>query len=251
LGVEDSNVFFGLTALNAVVLTGILLTQPDNRLVRQLLFVVFSVLVAAIPQGFIAPVSDQFSRDKLIGIVSATYLLLAAAISRNPKIGIAGMLAAACAGGALRGGHPDAFHWAAQTGMAFFLLHSLRWKDEEHPGASGVRITMAILWTFHAMIWVGIGTAFWHPLLFAVVVLAGYSIRVFFTYDWAPRIVAVASVLVAASSPVYLAMTKVQAAPVGILAISGSFVLFAMGTAAALTKHQWHKHTEAQPVEKL
>jgi len=38
--------------------------------------------------------------------------------------------------------------------------------------------------------------------------------------------------------------------PAGILAVIGSFLLFGFGTAAALTRHVWHKHysaLDAQP----
>jgi len=242
MGVEGSNVFFGLMALNAVVLIGFFFLQPDNRVARQLLCVIIGILVTAIPAGWTTTATSHVDRSRLIGIVSVTYLLVAAAFSRNPKVGIAGMIAAAVAGGALRVNHTDCGHWAMQAGMVFLLLHSLRWNDGEHQGAGVVRTGTALLWMLHSFIWVHAGAAIWHPALMALILLAGYSVWTFLTDDWAPRIVPVASAVVALSGPVSLAVTKTQTAPTGVLAIVGSFGLFAVGTAAALTKHRWHKH---------
>jgi hypothetical protein len=41
--------------------------------------------------------------------------------------------------------------------------------------------------------------------------------------------------------PINFAVIKTQTTPAGVLAVIGSFVLFALGTVAALTKHRWHK----------
>jgi hypothetical protein len=45
--------------------------------------------------------------------------------------------------------------------------------------------------------------------------------------------------LVAACGPANFALSKLAAAPLGVLAILASFVLFALGTAVALLKHRW------------
>ena len=51
----------------------------------------------------------------------------------------------------------------------------------------------------------------------------------------------VSGLVVLVSSPLDAAGVWVMAAPAGLLAVLGSLVLFGMGTAAALTKHRWHK----------
>jgi hypothetical protein len=57
------------------------------------------------------------------------------------------------------------------------------------------------------------------------------------TGNWSPRAVSIAAVLVLLVGPT----GKLQTASVGPLATAGSFLLFGLGTLAALTKHRWNK----------
>ena len=52
-----------------------------------------------------------------------------------------------------------------------------------------------------------------------------------------------ASILTVLSGPGNYLLSRVHSAPTGLLALAGSFVLFALGTAAALTKHRWHRNS--------
>ena len=58
---------------------------------------------------------------------------------------------------------------------------------------------------------------------------------------WGPRVLPVASLLVASTGPGVSAFRQIQYAPIGVLAIVGSFLLFALGTWIALSKHRWNK----------
>ena len=58
---------------------------------------------------------------------------------------------------------------------------------------------------------------------------------------WGPRIIPLAAVLVASSGPGDSGIGQLRAAPLGILAMMGSLLLFALGTLVALTKHRWNK----------
>jgi hypothetical protein len=49
-----------------------------------------------------------------------------------------------------------------------------------------------------------------------------------------------ASILTVPSGPGNYLITRLHSAPTGLLAVIGSFVLFALGTTAALTKDRWH-----------
>jgi hypothetical protein len=243
-GVEESSVFFILTAANAVVLSVVALLQRDNRTARQLLLLTCAILVAAIPREMAAPAMIEFSRGKFIGIAAAAYLLVCAVLSKNPKIGLAGAFAAMVAGGMLRGEHGDTIFWATQSGLVFILLHSLRWEDQVVKGAAVFRMFMAGLWVLDSIIWVRTGAAFWQPLLISNIVLAACIARRYFLNKWQPVVVPVAGALVALCSPVNLGMAQLQTTPVGIIAVIASFLLFAAGTALALTKHRWHERGE-------
>jgi hypothetical protein len=53
-------------------------------------------------------------------------------------------------------------------------------------------------------------------------------------------VVPIVAVMVATCHPVNFTVAKLQTTPTGVAAIIASFLLFAIGTVAALTKHRWH-----------
>jgi len=141
----------------------------------------------------------------------------------------------------LRAGHPDVLHWAAQAGLVYFLLHSLRWRDWEHHGAAVIRIGMALAWVGHTLAWAHDGVAFGQPFAVAAGVGLVWWCRGMVFQSWQPLVIPIAAGLVAVCHPLNLAVVQAQTTPVGVLAVVGSFALFAIGTAAALTKHRWHR----------
>jgi hypothetical protein len=236
-----SNVFFTLNALNLLAFAWIAWTERGNRLVLQLALLSFAAVVAAVPAPVFQFITGWFNRPDLIGLATLTYAMVATLLTRNPRAAIAGAIAAGIAGGALREPHGDAWHWAAQIGVVFFLLHSLRWRDYEHQGAKAVRIFMAAGWLIHSAVWLRDDAAIWHPLATAGAVLIVCGLRGLVFQRWTPLVVPGMAVGVALCGPLNLLLMKLQTTPVGVLALGGSLVLFAIGTAAALTKHRWHK----------
>lgn len=238
----DSHIFFILSALNSLGFAVVMILERGNRLALQLTLLSVAATVSALPVEMLQPIAAGFDRTKLIGVATLTYLIISTTLSRNPKLAILGALAAAMAGGLLREGQSLALFWAAQSGLVYFLLHSLRWRDYEHPGAAGVRSFIAVLWVLHTFAWVHNGAPVMQPLIAAGLVLLAWWGRGFVFRIWRPQVVPVAALLVALCSPVNFAVLKTQTTPMGVLAVIGSFALFAAGTAAALTKHRWHKN---------
>jgi len=236
-----SNVFFAFSAFNLLAFACIVWTERGQRLALHLTMLSFAAVVAAVPAPLVHFVAGWFNRTDLVSLATLAYLMAATLLTRNPKAAFAGGIAAAIVGGALRGHHYVAWHWAAQIGVVFFLLHSLRWRDHEHPGAAVVRGLMAAGWVIHSFFWIRDSAAFWHPLATAGVVLLAWWFKGFVFQRWTPIIVPGAAALVALCSPANFALVKLHATPVGVTAILGSFLLFAVGTAVALTKHCWHK----------
>jgi hypothetical protein len=238
----DSHVFLILSALNVLGFAVVMILERGNRLALQLTLLSIAATVSALPVEMLQPIAAGFDRTKLIGVAALAYLIISTTLSRSPKLAILGAMAAAVAGGLLREGYSHAWFWAAQSGLVYFLLHSLRWRDYEQPGAAGVRSVMAALWVLHTFVWVHIGAPITQPLLAAGLVMLMWWARGFVFRVWRPQVVPVAALLVALCSPVNFAVLKTQTTPMGVLAVIGSFALFAAGTAAALTKHRWHKN---------
>jgi len=142
---------------------------------------------------------------------------------------------------AFLGLHPNTVQWTVQTGFAFLLLHSLRWDDSAHAGAGQVRIFTSLAWAAHAFWWMHTGGAAWMACAVAGPVLAIYFVVRFLRGGWAPRAVPIAAIFVMLSWPGDFSAHKLQTTPVGLLAVVGSFLLFGLGTLAALTKQRWNK----------
>jgi hypothetical protein len=120
--------------------------------------------------------------------------------------------------------------------------------DEEHTGARALRIFVGLLWVAHSFIWLHTGGMAWMTCAVAALILAGYLAARLRTGSWGPAPVPIAAVLVVLSGPIDFAVSRVQNAPVGVLAVIGSFLLFGLGTLAALTKHRWNKeHSQNRP----
>ena len=120
-------------------------------------------------------------------------------------------------------------------------MHSLRWIDLEHSGAGLVRLLAAAGWVAHAVAWVETGGAFWMPCATGIVVLGIYFVVRALGTASPSRAVLFGALAVILSGPADAAAGKVQTVPIGILAVTGSFLLFGLGTAVTLTRHRWHK----------
>jgi hypothetical protein len=241
-GAEKPVVFFTLSLLNALAYGAVAFVNRDNRIALHLLLVSVAALVAGLPSAWMPAMAPEFDRDKFLGAAALIYVLLGTTLSRNPKLAFLGVFAAAIAAGTMRGNHADAFHWAAQAGLTYLLLHSLRWRDHDHDGASAVRVLTAVAWVLHSVFWVRDGALLWHPLLTAGVVIVICVVARVICGCWAARVVPFAALLVAISWPTNFIFEKMQNMPMGIAAVAGSFALFGIGTIAALTKHRWNKN---------
>lgn len=242
-----SNVFFTLNALNALAFAWVVWSECGHRLALHLTLLSLTAVVAAAPPAVFQFIAGWFNRSDQIDLATLAYVMVATLLTRKPKGAIVGGIAAAIAGGTLRGHHGDSWHWAAQIGVVFFLLHSLRWRDYAHGGAAAVRIFLAAGWLMHSMLWVRDDAAVWHPLVTAGAVLIVCGLRGLVFQRWTPLVAPGTAAAVALCGPMHVLLLKVQTAPVGMLALGGSLMLFAIGTAAALTKHRWHNFPPAKP----
>jgi len=234
-------VFLLLTIFNAAIYGGIYFCRSDQRLALHLLFISLAALIGGWPEDLGRRMVAEFSREKLIGAAAAAYFLLCAGLSRNPKLGLLGALVSATVTIGVLGGHPNTIHSAAQIGFAFLLLHSLRWDDLAHSGAAALRLFTGMLWVADAWLWIHAGGMMWMACAAAGPVVGIYLAARFFRGCWGPRVIPIAALLVMLASPGESFASRLQATPVGLLAVVGSFLLFGLGTLAAVTKHRWNK----------
>jgi hypothetical protein len=244
---EGTKIFFTLTTLNAAIFGAMALLHRERKYARHLLFASVVLMVCGMPNEWIYFLTPNWERAHYVLAGIAVYLMLYAGLSRNPKLGILGAITVTTGVGILFEHYRDMPHWAVQSGLIFLLLHSLRWEDAKHEGARTVRAIGAALWTSHAVFWMSTGGAMWMPCVPAGILLAAYLITRLLRGRWDLLILPAASLVTVLSGPGFALIRVLQTAPLGILAMAGSLLLFALGTAAALTKNRWHRgdHTSA------
>ena len=234
-----NEVFLVLTILNAAIYGGICFYRRDERLATHLLFISLVALVAGLPAEWGRSVLTDFNRGQCIGAGVAGYFLLWIAFSRNPKLAVLGGLVTAGVVSFALESRPDALHWASQAALAFLLLHSLRWVDSEHAGARAARMLAASLWVLHACFWMRFGGGAWMVCAVAAPVLGVYLVARVLSGRWGSLVVPGAAFLVMLTGPGDFTASEIQSAPVGLLAVIGSFLLFGVGTLVAMSRNRW------------
>ena len=239
LGISQpgNEVCWSLTVLNVAIYGGISVARRD-RFAQQLLLISGLALIASLPEDWYRLILPEFTRQKCIGSSAVIYFVFRAAVSRNPKLGLLGALLVAF-GVTVLWGTSAALHWGIQSGMAFLLVHSLRWAEIQHEGTGAVRLLAGVGWVAHTFWWMHDGGTAWMTCTVAGAVLAFYLLACWFGRKWGSLPVPISAICVMLSWPSDSAAGAIHSTPVGLLAVIISFLLFAVGTGAALTKPRW------------
>jgi hypothetical protein len=237
-----NKVFLSLTLLNAFIYAFACLGE-HKRVALHLLLISLVALVCGFPEDWGRRIFAGFNRAECLVVASAVYGLFWAMRSRNPASGVlGGLIAGIVTGGIMASANrPDVVHWALQAGLVLLLIHSLRWEDRYHSGAAALRVLASGFWVAHTIVWMHTTGVLWMACCTTAPLLAAYAVARIITGEWGPRILPIAILLVILSGPTGSGAVKLRTVPLGVLAVIGSFVLFAIGTAAALTRHRWHK----------
>ena len=213
-------------------------TWPLRSAVKHLALGSLALIVAGMPEDWGRAILPAFSRSRCIALAGSFFALIHAMRSCRPDIGLAGALALAV-GMALEGGRFAAgFHTVAQVSLVFLLLHSLRWRDHEHPGSGVLRWLAASAWMADAGVWTR--ELRWEGILTvgaaAMIVLAAWLLFWWLRKERRSVALPVAALVVLSSGPANWLMRHGSD---GLLALLGSLVLFAAGIVVAWTRHRW------------
>ncbi|HTL57525.1 MAG TPA: hypothetical protein VL361_17705 [Candidatus Limnocylindrales bacterium] len=239
IGVSEpgNEVFLFLTILN-VAIYGRLSVLRTDRFTRHLLLISLLALIAGLPDDWACNLIPEFTRAKCIAASTAIYFVLLAAFSRNPKVGLLGALMVGLTVMSVLASH-SGLHWGIQSALAFLLVQSLRWTDNQHEGTGAVRLLASIGWVAHTFWWIQDGGAFWMACAVSVPVLGIYFVARWLGGKWGSVLVPISAGIVLLSGPGSSGAGSLHSTPSGLLAVIGSFLLFGVGTCAALTKRRW------------
>ena len=240
-GLANNKITLTLAALNALTFGAVAVFGTQTRVARNLAIGSVLIVIASIPHSWGGVIVPGFNPAKAVVIAALAGLIIPALLSRNPKLGFLGACALAAAVGGFVGEEWRGFNWAVQAGCVFLLLHSLRWLDWREKGLPVARGITAAVWVLDSVAWAHVGGPTFVIAGLGLLVLAVWIVARQLEWVRGLWLVGVAGLVVLVSSPLDAAGGWVMAAPAGLLAVIGSLMLFGMGTAAALTKHRWHK----------
>ncbi len=232
-------IFFTLNLLNAVIYSTVFIKQR-SAFAFHLATIAFSAALAGLPDQIIARLELDLNRSMCIGLASTAFIIFRSVLSRSPVAGVIGGTVATIATAVFFRHSQEYANVGAQVGIVFLLLHSLRW-DMSIDGTRAVRVAAAIFWVLHSTIWVSHANpiATWATSSFALLALTThFAIRAIFG-AWSSRLVPYAALLVLVCNPLWKLIAQIEDAPMGVIILAASFVLFALGTALALTRHRW------------
>jgi len=249
LALSHSRLFLTLTVLNIGLYGSLCVFGRDRRVAVQLLGASCAALVAAMPPEAGSALLPEFSRGKAIAFSLGASALLYAVASRRVGIGICGAILAALTPRFLF--EVPTTHLAGQVGAVFLLLHSLRWGAPDPVRIALLRGAVALAWIVDAFMW----TRNLEAMAISTVcggaglVLGVCWLAWLLTGQCKTRILPVAAFLVLMTTPAHCLFSSVSSVHPGVLAVAGSFLLLALGTALALTKHRWNRLTAASSDE--
>ena len=241
---EAEKTYLALMALNVAVFGVMRFLRSGNRFAGHLAYASALLFIAGLPDSWIQMAIHGATAASCVAAGLAAYLIFWTAWLRNPKLAVFGAIIFGIAIAVVFSSYPIA-NWAFQGGFVFFLLHSLRWNDAEHPGAANSRNFIGIIWAIQSFVWMNCdGTRFWMPFIPGVLVLAFYGALMLYRGAWQLLAVPASALAVSLSGPCCLAIDRLRSTPPGLLAVIASFLFLGLGTAAALTRGFWHDHEQ-------
>lgn len=172
------------------------------------------------------------------------YVFLTSVLSRRVELGLVGSVAAGSALGMMIPAAYGGIHCAIHGALMFLLVHSLRWDDQAERSAPPLRWVAGAAWALHALIWTATGGPVWQLAGIGAGVMLIWLLVMWMGAVRPPIAVAIGAAAVALSGAGVQVISWIVTAPAGPLAVAASFVLLAVGTIVALTKHRWHLVSE-------
>jgi hypothetical protein len=239
LAIGSEKILLVFAGLNLVVYGLLFICKDRNFLALTRLLGAIAILCGSLPMGWISRIVPGVERPEwaMLSIFVCFFWLIFR--FRDPRIAIFSALSLIGLGFCFAS---TFFHCAIQVALVSLLAHSLRWDDPAHKGATILRFLAAMLWSWVSCSWLFNNPAHPERLLVdaaAGVLLAVYLLQAMLFRRWKHRVIPVSALLVLLSEPGMILGSWLNRETPGMLAVVGSFLLFALGSIAAFSKPKW------------
>lgn len=194
-----------------------------------------AILLGSLPTTWLSHATPGISQTRWLVVCIAICFFWLIFLSRDPRVALGGALALLAI--SIFIGHEFAL-LAFQIGLVSILVHSLRWEDCMHKGATIFRTLTGVLWVLLASSWVreSAYSVCLPAYIGAAILLICCGVRIALYRHWKPWTPAVFSIIVLISKPGSRVAQNLGDASPGFLAIGASFLLFALGSLVAFSK---------------
>ena len=238
LDTQLGHTYLALVCLN-VVSSAIAFARTQERAAFHVLLCSLALGLVGMMKNVVLPGIELLNRFEWLLVAAGAALAIHALLSRKPALGFTAALAIGALSGFLL--HQPFIHLSIQYACAFLLIHSLWWKRPEEAGAAQLRLIAAMVWICDSVLWTWSDPgAFRIGGAVSIVVLAACVLSRWLRGCWEPRLVAIAACICLLAAPAHYLFDKGKTSPAGLVAIIGSFLLFGLGTLAALTRSAWN-----------
>ena len=246
---HEELVFFGLIAANLIAVLS-LGRKVSTRTRNKALVVLGAMALAGMPELWAEELIPFYTRGKCVLLAVAAYVLSLAVPRAECRAGLVVAVIAGITTQYYFGRLDYLEQFALDTALMFALVHSLSWRDTRESVGRPIRFALGLGWMIHGVIWVRIAgadvsetEAFISRMmpLSGLLVLACFAIRHLRSKSWQPLDVPLFAILVVLTVPINGGYEAVRITPPGYLAVLGSFLLFAVGTAFALIREKLGK----------
>jgi len=240
LAIGDARIFFALNLLNTAAYLILWRNGIAGKMAAWLGFISFALTAAGLPAEWVAKFTPGFDRVEWVIACFAALSFIPIIRSRDPRWAIAGGVLCSTVGGALTHCLQISAGWAPQLALTFIILHSLRWIDDRTVYAQGTRVLVCAAWLAQSLLWLHFagGEAVFSTQLFGVLVVGIYLCHWIWVKTCAPRVILLSGATVLLAAPGYRATVMASNIPTGYLAVAVSFILFGLGTVAALARRR-------------
>jgi len=238
LAIESGRMLLLFALFNLIIYGWFFIRKDRNFPALARLLGAVTILCGSLPMGWVGHIVPGMERSEwvLFSIFVCFFWLIFR--SRNPRVAIFAALALAGFSSCFASSF---FHYAVQVAFVSLMLHSLRWDDLSHKGAATLRFLAVVVWSSTSCAWLFDAV---HPQLLLVgctagVFLAVYLLQAMISRRWQHRILPAGALFVLLSKPGVILGNWLNRETPGMLAVVGSFLLFALGSIAAFSKPKW------------
>jgi hypothetical protein len=224
-----------LNILNAAIFVVLCIRVRSIRLPALFGGISMFLALLSVPDDWITPYVAHYSKPALIFVLANAALIVAALRMRTAKWAFIGAICLASLFAAASHKLMFAHHYAIQFACAFLLIHSLFWKGPLEKGSRFLLILASGIWAFDSLSLVGAGGLFMRALPF---ITAGPLLALALWHRNSILPIACAAIVILIT-PTAQVFSLTQNAPIGVLALAGSFLLFGIGTAFATWKRRF------------